>query len=98
MPVHRISIKNYERMKRDNRIGPQQRIVIMALYQSENPLTRTELSYATGLPINVITGRVNEMVKLNFISECGERKCTITGMKVSVIKVNKKEYFKNKTE
>ena len=40
--------------------------------------TDKELSIITGMPINCVTPRRNELVKKNYIWDAGTRKCSIT--------------------
>lgn len=42
-------------------------------------MTNTEASTVIGLPINQITPRTNELVKLGRLKDAGRKKCSITG-------------------
>lgn len=41
--------------------------------------TNTEIATSLGVPINQITGRTNELVKMGLVAEGGKRMCRITG-------------------
>lgn len=41
--------------------------------------TDKEISHFTGLEINVVTGRRNELVRMGLVEDAGKRECTITG-------------------
>ncbi len=45
----------------------------------KTPCTRQELSQAMGLPINIVCGRVNELIKADAIFELERRTCKVTG-------------------
>ena len=47
-----------------------------------------ELSRQTGLEINAVAGRVNELKKEEFIKECNKRKCRITGRLITPVTIS----------
>lgn len=47
--------------------------------------TRKELARRAGLEINVVCGRVNELVNMQCIGVLGKRKCSITGKEVEAL-------------
>jgi len=49
------------------------------LSKRKRPLTRQELSHAMHMPINIICGRVNELLKNNYVAEADRRDCKVTG-------------------
>ena len=46
-----------------------------------------ELSRQTGLEINAVAGRVNELKKEEFIKECDKRRCRITNRLITPVTV-----------
>lgn len=59
-------------------LGERQRQVYLAL-MSLGEATNTMISKASGLPINVVTPRVNELRKLGRVIESKKDPCRITG-------------------
>lgn len=59
-------------------LGQRQKEVLDAFYE-HGPMTNTELSRKIGLPINMITPRTNELVKLGYVKQSHRRPCKITG-------------------
>lgn len=59
-------------------LGQRQKEVLDAFYK-HGPMTNTELSRIVGLPINMITPRTNELVKMGYISLSHRRPCKVTG-------------------
>lgn len=59
-------------------LGERQKAIYNALngYQG---LTNTELASLINWPINTVTPRVNELVKLGLVEEVEKRKCRATG-------------------
>ena len=43
--------------------------------------TNLELSKLLGIPINQITPRTNELVKLGYVAEVEKRQCSVSGKK-----------------
>lgn len=57
----------------------RQRPVLHFLRNASAALTNTEIADALQLPINHITPRTNELVKLGLVLEAGRRRCRVTG-------------------
>lgn len=67
----------------------QKGIIVSRLRRCFVPLTRTEISDKTGLTINAVCGRVNELINDGWLAELPRRKCTITGSEAYPLKVLK---------
>lgn len=65
------------------RIGEKQQVVVNALIRF-GPMTNTEIAHRTKNPINTITPRTNELVKMGIVAEIDRRSCKITGKKAIV--------------
>lgn len=76
--VRTISIDAYhEHLKSGKALKQWQKIyAAMKLYK---PLTRSELSDATGIRLSSVCGRVNELIEAGLVVEHERRKCTVTG-------------------
>ena len=45
-----------------------------------------EISAKTGIPINAVSGRCNELKKSNYIEETDKRKCSITKRTINPVR------------
>lgn len=86
MTIKDTSLAAYWSEKVGNRIGRQQAIILeeLALYGGA---TRSELVIETGLPINAVCGRVNELMKLGLVVECEKVQDERTGKRVYVLRL-----------
>ena len=48
-------------------------------------ITLKEIARQSGLEINAVSGRVNELKKNGYVRECSKRKCRITGRLVTPV-------------
>ena len=79
----------YRSLEWTGRMTKQQRLVMdFFAINAQRDYTRQELANALGLGINVICGRVNELLKSPFtlLEECGRRQCRITGESANAIR------------
>jgi DNA-binding MarR family transcriptional regulator len=77
MTVAETSIQAYADLKDSGTLGRQQTLILAAIIPGGR-YTRSELADITGLPINVVTGRVNELVKAGRLDDGAPRQCRIT--------------------
>ena len=88
--VRDTSMIAYRALQYSGEIGAQQRKVLAVWLDGKRDAfwTRQELTKLTGLPINTICGRVNELLDapLNLLYEADSKKtCTVTGNDVNAI-------------
>ena len=76
MQVRQTSIEAYSRIKKE--LGKRQQEVYDG-FLGNGTCTNLELSKSLGIPINQITPRTNELVKLGFVAE--KRQCSVSGKK-----------------
>lgn len=81
------SANAYHAMERNGRLFETTQMILDALNNCPDGMTRREIEQATGLRINQVAGRVNEMLKRGILKEGERRKCSITGNVVNVVKV-----------
>jgi len=86
--VRDTSHEAYEYVRKRGITGAQSVRLGQVLY-SRPLLTRQELSRASGVAINAVCGRVNELIKAHFIQECGKRPCRITGRTAYVLNIRR---------
>jgi hypothetical protein len=72
--IQPTSLDAYQNLK----IGPRQRIIFLAFWKY-GAVTNLEISTWEKIPINQVTPRTNELVKLGFIVESHKRKCSVSG-------------------
>lgn len=73
------------------RMSKQQQIIVtlIKLDDTKANWTLQEISVATGMQINTVSGRVNELKShpLFVLEECERRKCRITGRTVTPVRI-----------
>ena len=85
--IQETSLEAYHMVMESGYLGRKQEEVYKALY--EHPYsTDKELSYYTGIPINVVVPRRNELMKMDVLEECGKRECKVTKYNAHVWKIS----------
>lgn len=59
--------------------------IVNALRSCGTPMSRTELELITGLRVNQITGRVNDLIAANVLKVAGTKKNPATGREVEEV-------------
>ena len=72
--IQSTSLDAYQNLK----IGKRQRVVFLAFWEY-GAVTNLEISTWRKIPINQVTPRTNELVKMGYIVESHKRKCSISG-------------------
>lgn len=81
------SIEIYKRLIAEGHVSHMQARILSKMEEGKE-YTRNELVCITLLPINAITGRVNELVeKLKLLEKGPKRACTITGNEVNTVRL-----------
>jgi hypothetical protein len=78
--VSTTSLAAYRTILGDGRAFTQKQKVLIAIRQAPG-LTRHELTEVTGFPINVVCGRVAELVHARHVYEGGQRESPLTRVK-----------------
>ena len=91
--IRSTSIESYYFLKDNGTINKQEFEVLKYLTAMGTPQTLKEISRATGIEINAVSGRVNSLKKKDYqgqkiVIECDKRKCTISTMNVTPVKAN----------
>ena len=84
--VRDTSIESYHFIVERGISGAQRRKVIAFLY-GRRPYTRAEISRESGLAINAVCGRVNELIKLKALQEHAARPCNVSGRKAHPVSI-----------
>ena len=77
----------YQDLKDSGQLTKQEQIIIRAL-ESKPPMTGREIQNITGIDINAVSGRVNDLKKKRVVVEAQKRVCKITGRMVTTVRVN----------
>jgi len=65
------------------KMNRDQKIVYETLQRVGHPMSNLEVSTKTGLPVNVVSGRMNELrIRVENVKAAGKRKCKISGRTV----------------
>lgn len=83
--VNRTSIQNHAKNIEGRVYQPCQAKIISALKRRRRAMTRSEVAIATGLAINNVCGRVNDLIAGDVLKAIGKRKCSITGRTVEEV-------------
>jgi len=86
MTVKDTSLAAYWSEKLHGRVSRQQAIILEEL-ATYGGATRSELSIETGLAINVVCGRVKELLMSGHIAECEKVQDERTGKRVYVLRL-----------
>ena len=83
---------NYFDARDGGQFTRQQRIILNALSKQDawKDFSLQEIKRLTGLDINVVSGRVNELKNRAFpvLVETLARKCTVTGRKITPVRIH----------
>jgi predicted transcriptional regulator len=81
------STKAYREIQSNGTIGKQHLKIIRAMRGRKN-MSLQEISRSSGVTINAVCGRVNELKKLQAIVKSDKRKCRITGRTIQSLALN----------
>ena len=92
MSIRKTSKDVYEQMKKEGTLNSQKGKIynlvdIMTHDRRGYGVTLKELSRKSGLEINAVSGRVNDLKKEGLLSECSKRKCSITNRTVMPVTI-----------
>ena len=84
---------NYFEHRDSGRLSAQQRQIMVCLHGGHQAdWSLREIQKLTGLDINVVSGRVNELKNSSpfpYLVESQQRKCCITGRTVTPVRINR---------
>lgn len=88
--------ENFFRHRDSGKLGEQQTRIMLAVHaQPKRTWSLRELSRATGLEINAVSGRVNELKRIGYLEECPARSCSVSGRTITPVRATcgQKELF-----
>ncbi len=77
--VRETSIEAHRKLKASGKLTAQQEAVMAWLRGRIGDATRQEISKGSGIAINAVCGRVNELLEVGELRETRKRKCRVTG-------------------
>ena len=77
MSVRDTSKETYQDIAASGLIGQQAQSILDAM-DRETDYSLQEISAKTGIPINAVSGRCNELKKAYYLEETDKRRCSIT--------------------
>lgn len=88
--VAETSIQAYREIQAEGVLTAQQKTLMLALHANWAPgrtWSLQEIVILTGLPINVVSGRVNELKteRPRYLEEVAKRRCSVTGRTVTPV-------------
>ena len=83
----------YKEINEDGTAKSQTKIILDLVNALSNVdksfgLSLREIARQTGLEINAVSGRVNELKKDDLVKECTKRRCQITGRLITPVTFN----------
>lgn len=88
--MQETSLSAYNALKESGSMGKQCQ-TIMAYIERGTDYSLQELCKITGYPINVISGRCNDLKKTGSLVHGFKRKCRITGRTINPVKLPQKQ-------
>ena len=76
--VRTTSIISYDELKGNGKQPKQKDIIFGVLKKNVSPMSLQEICNKTGMAINAVSGRVNDLKKENRVVEAPKRRCSIT--------------------
>lgn len=90
--VRSTSIEAHRKLKESGKLTAQQSQVIAWVRLQPRPVTRGEIKRGTGLEINAVAGRVNELLhdfERPQLLEVAKQRCSVTGEVVNAVTLNR---------
>lgn len=78
----------YRALQYSGKLADQQQRVLAVFYSlPSGKWTRKEIEQQTGIDINAVCGRVNELIKLALLVEDGKKTCFVTTNNVNALRL-----------
>lgn len=81
------SIKCYHELRKEGKINQQQEHILNAMKRNKD-YSLQELCKLTGLAINSVSARVNELKEKAIIISLYKRKCSVTNRTIQALEIN----------
>ena len=80
------SLMAYDELKTSGKQPKQKDIILNVLKGCNKALSLQEICNKTGMAINAVSGRVNDLKKANQVVEATKRKCSVTCKTITPVK------------
>lgn len=80
------SLIAYDELKTSGKQPKQKDIILNVLKGCDKALSLQEICNKTGMAINAVSGRVNDLKKANQVVEATKRKCSVTCKTITPVK------------
>jgi|TARA_X000001382_G_scaffold1833_1_gene2220 predicted transcriptional regulator len=80
------SLMAYDELKTSGKQPKQKDIILNVLKGCDKALSLQEICNKTGMAINAVSGRVNDLKKANQVVEATKRKCSVTCKTITPVK------------
>ena len=84
------SLNAYDELKSSGKHNKQTEVILAHLSHGRD-YSLQEIKQLTGYEINVVSGRVHDLKKMNLLNECAKRKCTVTGKTIRPVRLPQKQ-------
>ncbi len=74
--VQQTSIDSFRSLQN---LGARQKAILDIIASKKNGITNLEISHISHIPINQVTPRTNELVKMGLVTKHQNRKCMVSG-------------------
>ena len=88
MSIAKTRRKAYKEITKSGKTATQQEMILGALNAVGEPLSGREIMKCTGIEINAISGRINDLKKAGFLIECRKRKCSISKALITPVAIS----------
>ena len=80
--------ESFFEVRDSGKLGRQQhQIMVLIHHHPDRDWSLQEIAKATGMGINAIAGRVNELKRSGWLEEYPKRRCSLTGRTITPVKV-----------
>lgn len=84
--VRETSIAAYHDLRDTGELSRMQQQIVSVMRPGRDYSLRELVAYA-GLEINTVSGRVNELKRLDRLVECEQRPCSISGRRITPVRL-----------
>lgn len=81
------SIAAFHELQTGKHLNRLEQQVVNFLADSSRPASRSMIADGTGLAINSVCGRVNELIKRGILEDAGKMRCSVTGRTVHAVQI-----------
>lgn len=79
------SRKTYKEIAAEGLVGRQALEILEAIIDMGQAMSLREIERTTGIPINAVSGRVNDLKVAGYLCEVDKRKCRISGRLITPV-------------